>query len=182
MFQNAAFAMNRKRVFDSVFSPTSLNDITPTPVATPALAPTGPGQSFGSVKRPGDGPPALAEQHDPLVSVTGNENSVRFEESSPEAIIRDRAWHVATTFLSLPNRGFEILARTDDAATLLRSDVAVSQETSNALAYLLSSSSRERSRLHDAKELDLIEWYGYEMRRHFLTNFRTGFAKVCRLG
>lgn len=172
MFQNAAFAMNRKRVFDSVFSTTALKDIAPTPVATPALAYTAPGQPFGSVKNPGDAS---------RVPVTGNENSVRFEESTPEVVIWDRAWHVATTFLSLPNRGFEILATADDVTTLLQSHVAVSQETSDALSYLLSSSSRERSIQHHSQELDLIEWYGYEMRRHFLTNFRSGFVKVCRV-
>lgn len=48
MFQSGSLARSRKRVFDSVFAPVTLTENAPTPLATPALGFSGPGQAFGS--------------------------------------------------------------------------------------------------------------------------------------
>lgn len=159
--------MSRKRVFDSVFAPTSLKSLAPTTGATPASAFT-PDQPLGTTTQP---------------STAANESDVKIEESSPEQIIWDRAWHAATTFLSFPDRGFEVLTTGDpdgaqSTTSRLDSSSLPSREISDSLAYLLAPSSRGRALRAGLKEHDLVEWYGNEMRRHFLTNFRAGFVQV----
>ncbi|KAF2267648.1 anaphase-promoting complex subunit Apc2 [Lojkania enalia] len=68
---------HRSLVFASVFPVPSLSHTTPTPVATPDLGYTGPGQSFGG----------------PLVGHTTTQH---------RAVKRNLAWSTATRFLSLP--------------------------------------------------------------------------------
>ncbi|KAL1982174.1 hypothetical protein VTN96DRAFT_1654 [Rasamsonia emersonii] len=167
MSQNAPLSMSRKRVFDSVFAPTSLKSLAPTTGATPASAFT-PDQPLGTTTQP---------------STAANESDVKIEESSPEQIIWDRAWHAATTFLSFPDRGFEVLTTGDpdgaqSTTSRLDSSSLPSREISDSLAYLLAPSSRGRALRAGLKEHDLVEWYGNEMRRHFLTNFRAGFVQL----
>jgi anaphase-promoting complex subunit 2 len=165
--------MSRKRVFDSVFSPTSLKDIAPTPAATPVSTFTAPGQPFGSVA-------TTAPQGQP----SSSKSDVKIEESSPEQITWDRAWHAATTLLSIPDRGFEVLKAPGEShgahsPSRLDPSSLPSREISDSLAYLLSPSSRGKALRAGLKEHDLVEWYGNEMRRHFLTNFRASFVQVC---
>jgi anaphase-promoting complex subunit 2 len=77
----------RKRVFDSVFPPDSFKAIPPTPSATPNLPSTSFGQSFGG--------------HNTPLSPSRDTQSHSFD-TSLEQITWDRAWHTATTYLSLP--------------------------------------------------------------------------------
>lgn len=158
MSQNAPFSISRKRVFDSVFSPTSLKSLAPTTAVTPASA-------FPPGKR-----------------TAANESDVKIDESSPEQIIWDRAWHAATTFLSFPDRGFEVLTAGDpdgaQSTSRLDSSSVPSREISDSLAYLLAPSSRGKALRAGLREHDLVEWYGNEMRRHFLTNFIASFVQV----
>ncbi|KAF2175036.1 hypothetical protein K469DRAFT_703357 [Zopfia rhizophila CBS 207.26] len=71
---------HRSLVFASVFPVPSLSHTTPTPIATPDLGYTGPGQSFGS----------------PFVGNTSGQNRL---------VKRNVAWSTATRFLSLPKLG-----------------------------------------------------------------------------
>ncbi|KAF2871024.1 hypothetical protein BDV95DRAFT_494489 [Massariosphaeria phaeospora] len=75
----------KSRVFASVFPIPSLSHTTPTPIATPDLAYTAPGSSFGS----------------PFASNVSGQH---------RAIQRNLAWSTATRFLSLPksNRSFDL--------------------------------------------------------------------------
>ncbi|KAL1970140.1 hypothetical protein VTN77DRAFT_6545 [Rasamsonia byssochlamydoides] len=182
MSQNAPLSMSRKRVFDSVFAPTSLKDIAPTPVATPVSTSTASAQQFG-ITPPGTTASIFQGQQYSRPSTTDNENDVKIGESSPEQITWDRAWHTATTFLSIPDRGFEVLTTPGESdgaqsATPLDPSSLPSREISDALVYLLAPSSRGRRLRAGLKEHDLVEWYGNEMRRHFLTNFRASFVQL----
>jgi anaphase-promoting complex subunit 2 len=179
MFSNPGLSRSRKRVFDSVFPPASLKDIAPTPTATPLLGSTGPGQPFGF----GIQTEPSTQEYSSLRSPGGHGSSgLKTEDSSPEQVVWNRAWHTATTFLSFPNHGFRALMETDltDNGLLERwlPSNPVSRETRGALTYLLSSSSQGRSLRADSKKDDLLEWYGNEIRRHFLANFRSGLVKV----
>ncbi|KAK2766254.1 hypothetical protein FQN54_007771 [Arachnomyces sp. PD_36] len=160
----------RKRIFDSVFAPAPLENISPTPVATPVLGSnTAPGQPFG-----GFGAGASATE-DPV----------------PEQVTWDRAWHTATSFLSLPIEGYkgidEILVgvnldsaldfapdgEDEDHGLLKRwaKDSPPSQEVYDALFYVVSPSSRGQIARAKSNAHDLKEWYMNETRRHFLACF-----------
>lgn len=179
MFSTPGLSRSRKRVFDSVFPSASLKDIAPTPTATPLLGSTGPGQAFGF----GIQTQPASQDRANLRSPGGHDfGELKAEDSAPEQVIWNRAWHTATSSLSFPDHGFQAL--TETALTENGSDERWlpsnlgSREAQGAFTYLLSPSSQGRKLRVDSKQDDLLEWYGNEIRRHFLTNFRTGFVKV----
>lgn len=176
--RHVPLSKGRKRVFDSVFAPAPLENISPTPVATPVLGSnTAPGQSFGGFGGGGGG---------------------ATEEPVPEQVTWDRAWHTATSFLSLPIEGYkdvdEILGDvnvedTHDAGQdgdgqehdLLKwwaRQSPPSQEVYDALFYVVSPSSRGQMLRAKSKGHDLKEWYMNEARRHFLACFAPVLFKV----
>jgi anaphase-promoting complex subunit 2 len=174
---NIPISIHRRQVFDSVFAPVMLKDITPTHVATPTTAFVTPG--LGSTLA--FTPPRSQKKSRQLIT---NDNAGEINGSSLEQAKLDRAWRVATTFLSLPDIGFEALAVLNghgEAVFLKRLGLpSPSQEISDALRYLLEPPSRKIVLHEESKSYNLTKWYRNEMRRHFLTNFRNGFVQVCR--
>ena len=128
------------RIFASVFPPPSEVD-TPTPTATPILGSSGFGEPFGS-------------QHI-------NASQPGSETGAAEQIKWDRAWHTATTFLSL--RDEPIHAQQDEEALKGRWIKPAELQTQKALAYLLSDDSRGRQIRRDSNTDDLLQWYFEEV-------------------
>lgn len=128
------------RIFTSVFPPPSEVDV-PTPTATPILGSSGFGEPFGS-------------QHT-------NASQPGTETGAAEQIKWDRAWHTATTFLSL--RDEPINAEQDEETLKNKWIKAVEPETPRALAYLLSESSRGRQIRRGSNTDDLLRWYFEEV-------------------
>lgn len=120
----------RRRVFGSVFSPTSLDSYQTRPIS------------------PG-----------------------------PDQAAWERAWQLATRFLSVPDAGFTVAQYThaDDPKFLQVSNrhQKSSSETSHALRSLVRALERG-----DDTPRNILDWYGYEIRRHFLKNFRNGLYEV----
>ncbi|QSS61384.1 anaphase-promoting complex subunit [Histoplasma capsulatum] len=154
MFQNNPLSISRKRVFDSVFLSAPLSSISPTPISSPVQSLTRAGGTFSS------------------------DRNQREPENVPEQVTWDRAWHAATTFLSIPDEGFRNNDDDDgirDEDTLLKrwAKGPPSQLVSESLFYVGADSSPGKALRQGSKENDVKEWYLSEMRRHFLTNFRT---------
>lgn len=128
------------RIFASVFPPPSEVDV-PTPTATPILGSSGFGEPFGS-------------QHT-------NASQPSTETGAAEQIKWDRAWHTATTFLSLRD---ELIHAEQEEETLKRRWIKPADlETQKALAYLLSESSHGRQIRNDSDTDDLLRWYFEEV-------------------
>ncbi|KAE8373324.1 hypothetical protein BDV26DRAFT_70459 [Aspergillus bertholletiae] len=83
----------------------------------------------------------------------------------PEQATWDRAWLVATTFLTIPDRGFRGI---EDYVPR-----APGREVNDALGYLAAEKG-----VADRDEGSIFEWYGGEMRRHFYKNFKVGLVKL----
>lgn len=128
------------RIFASVFPPPSEVDI-PTPTATPILGFSGFGEPFGS------------QQTDTPQPGT--------ETGAAEQIKWDRAWHTATTFLSL--RDEPIHAQLDEEALKSRWIKPADPQTQKALAYILSDNSRGRQIRRGSDTDDLLQWYFEEV-------------------
>ena len=144
------------RIFASVFPPPSEVAI-PTPAATPVLGSSGFGESFGT-------------QH---ASQTG------IESSAVEQINWDRAWHTATTYLSLPDE--PINTDHDESTLRARWIKPVYTETHKALEYVLSEDSRGRQ-IRKANDCDdLLRWYFEEVvLKHYTEHALPGLIQVIR--
>ena len=148
----------RMRIFEAVF-PSDLETTAPTPSATPLLesssfeAPFG---GFQETKAPADG--HVAE-------------SVRW----------DRAWHTATSFLSLPRAA----VTRDQALRKERLDESLwvkgtSREVSEAIAYLVSDQSPGyRLRAHNETD-DILHWYMQEVTEHYVKHQLSSLLRVSR--
>ncbi|KAL4745736.1 hypothetical protein BDW72DRAFT_186183 [Aspergillus terricola var. indicus] len=93
----------------------------------------------------------------------------------------NRAWRLATAFLSIPDRKFEdlllhIASDEEDFLKLWNRDKKPSKETRDALAYLIRLSANE-SEPEDALN-SIFDWYELEVRRHFLQNFKEDLSVV----
>src|SRR5438045_8161691 len=88
VIERAPVPKRQKRVLTSVFPPSAVASIQPTPVATPVTGFTAPDQTFG-------GP------HTPTPSNPLGEASSR--DSADQQIEWNRAWHVVTQFLLQPD-------------------------------------------------------------------------------
>lgn len=142
------------RIFASVFPPPSDVDV-PTPSATPVLGSSAFGESFGSLH----------------VSQPSNESS------AAEQIKWDRAWHIATTYLTLP--GEPIRADQDEKSLKGRWIKPVSHDIRKALEYLLSEQSRGYQIRKVSGKDDLLRWYFEEvMLAHYLEHELPGLVKV----
>lgn len=157
----SAITSSRKRVFDSVFSP-----------ASPGAFPTADNVLPGTI--------------DPLAAVRkpypdNSQGTADEEERGPDQATWDRAWNAATTFLVVPDRGLAALGTfedIDEGEFLKRWNrcSAPSKKTVDALAYLVSQPESTAAGLGS-----IVNWYGREIRRHFLKNFRDGLFQVCYL-
>lgn len=120
-----------RRVFTSVFSVATQASI-PTPSVTPLLGSAKPQESFES-----------------------NWSDVEVEDRVAEQIRWNRAWHVATTFLSLPNGPLSSLSWIKPWTT----------ESKSAFLYLLQGSHQHP--LHSNSKDDIIDWYISNVTKHF---------------
>lgn len=146
-----------ERVFAAVFPPVADIDL-PTPAATPVLGSSSFGEAFGS--------PLPSE----TTSVIG----------APEQIKWNRAWHTATTYLSLPNNHITAAHVKQDEETLRSRWVKpFTQEISRAVAYIVSDNSYGSQLRKGAKKDNLIRWYFEAVgSRHYLEYVRPGLVKV----
>ncbi|PWY83663.1 hypothetical protein BO94DRAFT_468876 [Aspergillus sclerotioniger CBS 115572] len=161
---------SRRRVFGSVLPPASLEDF-------PSAGAIGPTTSslfsnFSSSLKSRDSTSLFRS------SITSDKTDV--DEPWLDQATWGRAWQAATTFLSIPDRGFEVLLRYEEIgeAEFLRlsnRDKKPSREVVEAFAYLIKFAVGL-----DVEDLQrsLLDWYGYEIRRHFLRNLRGGLFKV----
>ena len=175
--QAAPISTSRKRVFNSVFPSASLDGLSSSTTHI-AQKPTASEQvnelQYVAGSNAKGLPTALSRPVSNPTSGTSNEPWVQQENW-------DRAWHVATSFLAVPDKGFEVLVSYEreqqqvDELEILeqwnRSD-SLSKGTAEALAYVIRGGSGSPDR-------DLLGWYGIEVRRHFLRNFRGGLLQVC---
>ena len=147
----------QERVFSAVFPP-SADVVIPTPTATPVLASSAFGESFGG----------------PVSSDAGAESG------AAEQIRWDRAWHTATAYLSLPNEPITAAQASQDEETLKAKWIKpFNAEIADAVSYLLSEDSRGRQlRRHSTKD-NLLQWYYEEVgSRHYVDYVRPGLIKV----
>ena len=144
------------RIFASVFPPPSEVDI-PTPTATPILGSSAFGEPFGW-------------QHT-------NASQSGTETGAAEQIKWDRAWHTATTFLSL--RDEPIHTEQDEETLKSRWIKPADSETERALAYLLSENSRGRQIRRESETDDLLRWYFEEVvLEHYVKHVLPGLIQV----
>lgn len=144
-------------VFSAVFPPASDVSI-PTPSVTPVLGSSGFGESFG---------PPLSPEVTPVTGVT-------------EQIKWDRAWHTATTFLSLPH---EQITAVDAGQTkeIPRGKwfKPYTREVSRAVEYVVSEDSYGRQLRKQLGKEDLLRWYFEEMGvQHYIECVRPGLIQV----
>lgn len=163
----------RRRVFGSVFPPASLE-------ARPPLTSTLYDQN----------PPASFQSHASSSTIKTEQHSQSFtsphEQStdvSPDRESWDQAWTATTAFLSVPDRGFDPIyeSRETDGSEALKKWNRLSppsKETGEALAYLTTAAQQASTIPGMAVPKDLFDWYGEEIRRHFLTNLRGGLYEV----
>ena len=146
-----------ERVFAAVFPPASDVDL-PTPVATPVLGSGGFGESFGS---------PLPIETTPVIGAS-------------EQIKWDRAWHTATTYLSLPNEQITAIHVKQDEEKLRSKWVKpFTAEISRAVTYIVSDNSYGRQLRKGAKKDNLLHWFFEGVgSRHYLEYVRPGLVKV----
>lgn len=112
---------------------------------------------------------------DPLAGGTGRKRQSKPDTEGNE----DRAWHAATTFLVVPDRGLEELmgafegVSEEEFLKRWNRHGAPAKKTADALTYLVSRESSSGSS-GTVEHGGIINWYGREIRRHFLKNFRDG--------
>jgi anaphase-promoting complex subunit 2 len=150
---------SRKRIFSSVF-PDAFSYTIPTPVATPVASFIAPGQSFGAQTE--------------LATSTQSPTS----SFVAEHIRWNRAWHTATSFLSLPGEPITFqtlnLGPTILQATWSKQPLPDAHEAIKYLLFTSKQSSSDDSPNGD----DLVGWYINEVRMHFLAFVRPGIHLV----
>ena len=144
------------RIFSSVF-PAPSEVAIPTPAATPVLGSSGFGESFGSL----------------LTSQTG------IEGSAAEQIKWDRAWHTATTYLSLPDEPID--AEQDEETLRSKWVKPVYTETKKALDYILSEDSHGHQIRKASNSDDLLRWYFEDVvLKHYVKHALPRLVQVTR--
>ena len=168
MLSISPIAVGRNRILSSVFSRAS-DDI-----SSPAAWALGL-ESLGQSSR-------RADPHSRRASNRPSDTST-IDDSLLDQEKWDNAWNIATAFLSLPDPGFEaiIVSRGIDEAEFLRKwgcHDPTPDEIQEALAYLVAPLSRHGWLRPDKGTPNILTWYEFEMRKHFLKNFRDGLLKV----
>ncbi|RAH67155.1 anaphase promoting complex subunit 2 [Aspergillus aculeatinus CBS 121060] len=184
----------RKRVFSSVLPPASLDDF-PLAAKSHTLGPNPPLFSRSSHRSHHHPEPDSQRPENPTfrTSTTSQQTEIATSDDDdndelwPEQAIWDRAWRVATKFLAVPNQGFPTLLRCDqmDQSHFMRlwnRHRTADQETLEAFACLLEPFLGHRRVRHngDALQKSILDWYGFEIRRHFLRNVRSGLVEMLK--
>ncbi|KAJ5721004.1 uncharacterized protein N7483_008938 [Penicillium malachiteum] len=162
MMSSIPLNAGRRRVFGSVFSPASLE-------ARPPFA-----SSFDH-----DQTPIASFQSSSTIRNDSFEPLYQTQGGSLDRQSCEQAWSAATAFLAIPDRGFALVFKLrgmDGNEALKNWDrlTPPSKEAGEALAYLAASAQQAQV----FKQKDLFDWYGDEMRRHFLTNLRGGLCEL----
>jgi anaphase-promoting complex subunit 2 len=146
-------------MFSSIFPAAALDHTTPTPIATPDLGFTGPGQSFGSITSP-----IIQKQHQPL-------------SAAQLQVKRNIAWSTATRFLTLAALS---AGDADSNASIAGPHRIKTREVEEAIDFLLSGEGPHGLHVED---WDLVEWYLLEVRTHFLDHvapaMQQAWSRVC---
>lgn len=168
MLSTVPLNVGRRRVCGSVFSPASLEAHPP--------------KSTSDSQREQTPVASFEESIDASSTFKADSQSTSFatiggstDAASPEEDTLNQARQAAKEFLSVPNLGFDLLYnfRNTDGSQVLKEWNRLSppsKETAEALEYLMRTS-----------PWTLFEWYGNDIRRHFLVNLRTGLSKVWTL-
>lgn len=145
-------------IFAAVFPPASDADL-PTPTATPDLGSSEFGESFGNVSSQAAAAP-----------VTGAAEQIKW----------DRAWHTATTYLSLPDDPITVAHTRQNEDTLRGKWIKTcSPDIVKAITYVVSDSSYGRQLRKSQRKDDLLKWYYKEVGiRHYLDYVMPGLVKV----
>ncbi|KAI9823591.1 MAG: hypothetical protein M1832_002372 [Thelocarpon impressellum] len=147
----------RRQVFSSVFPVSTSITTPPTPLATPDPSFVLPGQSFGG----------------PTVGATSFADARPPSSAAEERIRWDRAWHTATSSLSLPKESVSLRQPdVQDADLYSRWFGGCPPGAVNAIACVLSSTAGGDGASGPGDDRDLIEWYTNEVRGHFLMYVR----------
>lgn len=98
-------------------------------------------------------------------------------EPAPDQPTWDASWRAATTFLAIPDNGFFLATQLseDELLRLSNRHQTPSKEVTGAMEYLIAQG---RDGLAAKGRRSIIDWYGNEIRRHFLENFREGLFMV----
>lgn len=155
--RNPAPMAGHKRVFDSVFPSSRLTDLNPTPAATPVLGQTDFGQSFG-------GPPVSSI----------SPSSIEASEVYPEQVVWDRAWHSATSFLTLPRRDFVLQKQQRDLDAFAAHYNKPTKNAVDAIRYVISNGPAEQG----TERKSLVVWYRDHVRGHFLAYSKKPLLRV----
>lgn len=151
----------RKRVFDSVFPATRLKDLAPTPAATPILG----SAEFGQTPRD---PAISSPPHGPLET----------SDAYPEQVIWDRAWHSATSFLTLPTQDFVVQRQQQDLDAFAAHYAKPSKNVVQSIRYVTSRQMEEPARGQKSERESIVEWYSDHVRMHFLTHSKPSLLRV----
>lgn len=150
-----------KSVFHSVFPSSRLKDLAPTPAATPVLDQTEFGQSFGE--------PIPAS-----IPLSPSEGSGAY----PEQVIWDRAWHSATSFLSLPGRDF-VSQRQQQELNAFRAHYSKGPRNAiDSIRYVTSKRQADPARQQKEERESIVQWYTDHVRGHFLAYSKGALCRV----
>lgn len=166
MLSTVPLNAGRRRVFGSVFSPASLEARPP----------------FASTFEHDQTPFASFQSSTSSSTIKTGSQAISFatapQEPPADREAWDQAWSAATAFLAVPDLGFAPIyeSRETDGSEALKQWNRLSppsKETGEALAYLTAATRHTNTQ-------DLFGWYADEIRRHFLTNLRSGLYEVRR--
>lgn len=101
------------------------------------------------------------------------------ENLATQQIRRDRAWHTATTFLSLPAEPLTA-AHASQGEEALRGKwiKPYTPDISNNVEYVIAPQSRGSQLRAVSPDDDLLEWYLEQVQRHYVRFVRPGVLKV----
>ncbi|RAL16230.1 anaphase promoting complex subunit 2 [Aspergillus homomorphus CBS 101889] len=187
----------RKRVFSSVLPPASLDDFL-TAAKSHTLGPNPP-LFFPSSKLSHNTHPSAdsdsqkTENPTFRASTTSQQTEIATSDDDDEddgawfdEDTWTRAWDVATGFLAVPDRGYATLLRYEQTEPteflrLWNRHRTAETDVLEAFACLLEpflGNRRVRRPKGDAVQKSILDWYGFEIRRHFLKNVRGGLVEA----
>ncbi|KKK17941.1 hypothetical protein AOCH_006939 [Aspergillus ochraceoroseus] len=175
MAPDSSICAGRSHIFASVFPPASVEDCTSTTARRSPPPPPPPPTTTTT----GSGPSSQSSRKSNTVSHGASEPVTRSGKKGSF----DRAWRSATGFLALPDRGFEPLVRFEEIGEagfleLWNRHKKPSKEVRDALRYLVQVSLASSGSGSHAERRSIVDWYGSEIQRHFLGNFRAGLCKL----
>ncbi|KAI9666485.1 MAG: Anaphase-promoting complex subunit 2 [Bathelium mastoideum] len=143
----------QKRTFSSVFPSSTLIHTTPTPVATPLVGFSEPGQSFG-------GP---------------FDNRVDLSAPGYADVQRSNAWSIATRFMTLPSHSPLTCNWSACSKDVWHPDARLNPEADQGISFICRGDVTQGN--DDARET-LDEWYSHEVENHFGTYVQSDIRHI----